>query len=216
MAASQVRSVLEREITCAMCLDIFKEPKKLPCDHVFCKGCLEMLARRNVTPAISCPECRRLAQLPNGVVKDLPTAFHVNRLIDAFQEVRDREQANSPTAARQALATLQATGLSPQTSGSPTMACARDQSQWEEWVNVGQGDIFCSQTSDWQRMRAVREREQRAVAERPRKSAGNNGTERVTTFSQFFSQLRTKWNVFVRGIKQLGRSQSHENRYLYD
>ena len=86
MAMGQVKSVLEQEITCALCLDIFKEPKKLPCNHVFCKGCLDMLARRNVTPAISCPECRRLAQLPNGVVKDLPKAFHVNRLIDAFQK----------------------------------------------------------------------------------------------------------------------------------
>ena len=40
MANGQERSVLERDITCALCLGLFKEPKRLPCDHVYYKECL--------------------------------------------------------------------------------------------------------------------------------------------------------------------------------
>ena len=129
--AAGVESVLEREITCALCLDIFQEPKKLPCDHVFCKVCLEILAKRNVTNAISCPDYRRLAHLPNGVVEGLPIDFRMNRLIDVFQRVssRDREQedatrqAKAPVMRRTEPASPQATARVP--------AHTRDQSHMQ-------------------------------------------------------------------------------------
>ena len=31
---------LQSEVTCPLCLDIFADPKRLPCDHVYCRGCL--------------------------------------------------------------------------------------------------------------------------------------------------------------------------------
>ena len=138
----------------------------------------------------------------------------MNHLIDAFQEVRDREQKDSPTAARQALSKLAAPQATGHGHGSPTRA--RDQSQREEWVNVDHDEIFCSgsQTSEWQRMRAMREREQRAMtAERSRTQSQSGGSGRAATFSQFFSQVKMEWSALVRGIKQLGKSQSQENRY---
>ena len=97
-------------------------------------------------------------------------------------------------------------------------ARTRDEShkQLEEWVNVGHEDILTSgsgsQMSEWQRMQAMREREQCATAKRPQMNPGNNGT--AAKFSRFFSQLKTELNVFVQGIKQLGRFQNQEYRYL--
>ena len=207
MAVGQVKSVLEQEITCALCLDIFKEPKKLPCNHVFCKDCLDMLARRNVTPAISCPECRRLAQLPNGVVKDLPKAFHVSRLIDAFQKGQEAQEQDD--------AALVATAEFPSTR----------QTRQERNNMLDRDDIFrSSQTSEWQRMRAMREREQHATTGRPRNGPGSNGSDSepaatlsqkiFRNFSQIKTSVKTEWNMIVRGIKQLGRSQSREYRYI--
>ena len=100
MAEGHAQQVLEKEVTCPLCLDILQEPKKLPCDHVYCKACLQRLANRSFNAAsISCPECRALTQLTNGDVNNLPTAFRLNRLIEAFQHVQlVREETDSLSA----------------------------------------------------------------------------------------------------------------------
>ena len=87
--ADKVKQALEKEVTCPLCLDLFKEPKKLPCDHVYCKDCLKGLALRSLNQSISCPECRTNTNVPNGNVNDFPTAFRMNRLIEAFREAQE-------------------------------------------------------------------------------------------------------------------------------
>ena len=64
MASGMVKR-LESEVTCPLCLDIFTEPKRLPCDHVYCRECLHGLALRSTTGSISCPECRTDVLVPN-------------------------------------------------------------------------------------------------------------------------------------------------------
>ena len=88
MAEAGVKQVLEKEITCPLCLDIFKEPKKLPCDHVYCKECLRGLAQTTLNATISCPECRFITQPLHNDVSNFPTAFRINRLIQAFHQVQ--------------------------------------------------------------------------------------------------------------------------------
>ena len=96
MAEAGVKQVLEKEVTCALCLDLFKNPKKLPCDHVYCRDCLRGLALRNLNATISCPECRSITQVPGNDVNNFPAAFRVNRLIEAFQQLQIRVEADSP------------------------------------------------------------------------------------------------------------------------
>jgi hypothetical protein len=96
MAESKVKRVLEKEVTCPLCLDVFKEPMKLPCDHVYCKDCIKGLALRSLNATISCPECRTSTQLQNNDVNNLPTDFRMNRLIEVFQEVKTGEGTDSP------------------------------------------------------------------------------------------------------------------------
>ena len=204
MATSQVQSVLENEITCALCLDIFKEPKKLPCDHVFCKTCLEMLARNVAQTTVPCPECRKPAQIPNGRdgVKDLPTAFHVNRLIDAFQLMRAQERdANRGTEASRTA----------QTSASTIRPTFSD----DDWVELSRDDLSrsVSSPSEWQRMKGIRERERLRENAKPRRDSHNERQAKYT-FSQFFSQLKEEMKIIVDGVKGgieqvRGRTRSH-------
>ncbi len=47
------------ELRCTVCLELFKEPKLLPCCHTFCKSCLEgILERSEVKEKLVCPQCR--------------------------------------------------------------------------------------------------------------------------------------------------------------
>ncbi|XP_058012049.1 E3 ubiquitin-protein ligase TRIM69 [Ahaetulla prasina] len=43
-----------KELSCPLCLELFKEPVILPCGHNFCKPCLEAIWNRK---GVFCPEC---------------------------------------------------------------------------------------------------------------------------------------------------------------
>ncbi|XP_061079748.1 E3 ubiquitin-protein ligase TRIM35 [Conger conger] len=51
-------SVLEEELSCPVCCEIFKDPVVLKCSHSFCKACLQQFWRKR-TSARECPVCRR-------------------------------------------------------------------------------------------------------------------------------------------------------------
>ena len=101
MAEGQVKEVLEREVTCPLCLDVFQEPKKLPCDHVYCKHCLEGITRhRGLQPTLPCPECRATTQIPDNDIDKFPTDFRINRLVEAFHKVTKCPQNDSSNGAQ--------------------------------------------------------------------------------------------------------------------
>ncbi|XP_030635745.1 E3 ubiquitin/ISG15 ligase TRIM25 [Chanos chanos] len=52
-------SVLEDELTCPVCLDLYRDPHLLPCGHNFCLQCLRRLKGRSERGRFRCPECRQ-------------------------------------------------------------------------------------------------------------------------------------------------------------
>ena len=96
--ATQALRKLEDQLTCAICLDTFKNPKLLQCFHVFCKDCLERLVVQDQQSQLSlrCPTCRRSTLLPPAsTVSDLQPAFHIHHLIeiqDAFEKVKEPQK----------------------------------------------------------------------------------------------------------------------------
>ena len=79
---------IEKEITCAICFEHYRDPKILPCLHYFCAECLQGLATRVGQP-VPCPECRREATFDD--VRDLLTPFFVNRMIGLHERVEKAE-----------------------------------------------------------------------------------------------------------------------------
>ena len=89
------------ELICSICIETFKEPRTLACQHTFCTACLEQLAssqKRSPLPrrtpekcapeasynirtpttevTVSCPECRSNITLPeNGISGEYTRAF---------------------------------------------------------------------------------------------------------------------------------------------
>ncbi|XP_061777218.1 E3 ubiquitin/ISG15 ligase TRIM25 isoform X2 [Nerophis ophidion] len=55
----QVHStVLQEELTCPVCLDVYRDPLLLPCGHNFCRKCLDRLRQETERSRFRCPECR--------------------------------------------------------------------------------------------------------------------------------------------------------------
>ena len=80
----QALKKLEEEITCAICLNDFQDPKLLPCFHVFCRGCLKKIVKgEQGTTSLRCPTCRRLVPIaPGSDVSSFPAAFYIHHLFE--------------------------------------------------------------------------------------------------------------------------------------
>ena len=79
---------LKKEAECPLCLETVRNPKTLPCLHSFCLECLDKLAnfaRRQLQTTIKCPVCQTLFPIPDtDTFANLPSSFHLNRLVDVF------------------------------------------------------------------------------------------------------------------------------------
>ena len=79
---------LQKEAECPLCLETVNNPKTLPCLHSFCLECLDKhanFARRQLQATIKCPVCETSFQIPEGdSFKNLPTSYHLNRLVDVL------------------------------------------------------------------------------------------------------------------------------------
>ena len=77
---------LREEVSCSVCSDIFTDPKHLSCLHSFCLKCLQQWYETcGGGEAIKCPKCQTFCRVPaSGDLKDLPTSFYLNGLIDVL------------------------------------------------------------------------------------------------------------------------------------
>ena len=88
MDVKQLFANLKKEAECPLCLGTVNDPKTLPCLHSFCLACLDRLAgfaRRQLQTTIKCPVCSTSFQIPkDDTFNNLPTSFHLNRLVDVL------------------------------------------------------------------------------------------------------------------------------------
>ena len=77
---------LREEVSCPVCTNIYMDPKQLPCLHSFCLHCLNQWHRTSHgRDTIRCPKCQARSRVPeSGDLKDLPTSFYLNGLIDVL------------------------------------------------------------------------------------------------------------------------------------
>ena len=91
--AGRVRGLLE----CAVCLERYKSPKELDCQHSFCESpCLEQLLSPT-TRTIQCPICRATQVVPGGDTSQLKPNRTIQQFIDASQVSEKKEYISQKT-----------------------------------------------------------------------------------------------------------------------
>ncbi|XP_019857214.1 PREDICTED: tripartite motif-containing protein 2-like [Amphimedon queenslandica] len=79
---------LQEQLTCAVCLDIYTNPRTLSCLHSYCEECLQGLTIYQ-PHSITCPNCRCSTKVPTpGGVTKFPPAFHLNGLRDIYNTLK--------------------------------------------------------------------------------------------------------------------------------
>ncbi|KAL3890171.1 hypothetical protein ACJMK2_002463, partial [Sinanodonta woodiana] len=68
-----------RRQECSICMDIFNNPKLIPCHHSFCYKCLEDYVKVNLSNGrFNCPMCRKSVELPPGGVASFQENFYID------------------------------------------------------------------------------------------------------------------------------------------
>nr|XP_006005590.2 PREDICTED: E3 ubiquitin/ISG15 ligase TRIM25-like [Latimeria chalumnae] len=81
-AAAPFPAELEEELTCSICLNIYKNPILLSCGHNFCKDCIEQLWESQAAMGTySCPECRTKFRERPPLQKSLKLCNVIERLL---------------------------------------------------------------------------------------------------------------------------------------
>ncbi|CAF1408178.1 unnamed protein product [Rotaria sp. Silwood1] len=74
-------SNIEENLQCPLCIDRLRDPRALPCQHVFCCSCLKSIPSSNIPyPTIVCPLCRRT--FPYNGADQFPISYIHRQLLE--------------------------------------------------------------------------------------------------------------------------------------
>eukprot|EP00088_Acartia_fossae_P012961 TRINITY_DN1670_c0_g1_i3.p1 TRINITY_DN1670_c0_g1~~TRINITY_DN1670_c0_g1_i3.p1 ORF type:complete len:456 (-),score=185.09 TRINITY_DN1670_c0_g1_i3:151-1518(-) len=74
-------------LTCCICLDRYRTPKLLPCQHSYCLDpCMEGLVDY-VKRQVKCPECRAEHRIPYNGIQGFPTNYTLTKFLELHAEI---------------------------------------------------------------------------------------------------------------------------------
>merc|ERR1712002_807389 len=90
-AASAAQAVrmeqFDQLLTCCVCLDRYRTPKLLPCQHSYClEPCMEGLVDY-VKRQVKCPECRAEHRIPYNGIQGFPTNYTLTKFLELHAEI---------------------------------------------------------------------------------------------------------------------------------
>ena len=91
MASSRlVEDITEAYLTCRICLQVYRDPRRLHCEHSFCAECISRHAKQTATQGdnscvVKCPLCRAEIKLPNSSIRDFVSALPSDELLADLQ-----------------------------------------------------------------------------------------------------------------------------------
>ncbi|XP_064596387.1 uncharacterized protein LOC135462994 [Liolophura sinensis] len=96
-------------LTCSICMETYRQPVILPCQHSFCRECIHLYADKSksvqtdetsdstgsedIHQQIACPVCRASTSLGREGVAGLPPNFHLAEIVEKFSAVKVEDDA---------------------------------------------------------------------------------------------------------------------------
>lgn len=107
---------LHSELTCPVCLELFREPVILECGHHFCRQCITQCWDAKPEENPTCPQCRKTCTLklrPNSLLCNVVDSVRRARAMDT--------QPRTPTVSRERTQRLPVSGSSPDLVPEPDL-----------------------------------------------------------------------------------------------
>ena len=141
---------LEEQLTCPVCLDLYTNPKTLPCLHSFCEACIERFPqeKEGETYYLSCPTCRHRTELPGGGAGAFPVAFTLNNLKEIYslmKKVSDPQQVTCDNCT-----TANATGYCKECNQFFCQKCIVRHNEWARFASHQMMDLSAVAASAFQ------------------------------------------------------------------
>merc|ERR1711974_134038 len=73
-------------LTCCICMDRYRTPKLLPCQHSCLDPCMEGLVDY-VKKQVKCPECRAEHRIPYNGIQGFPTNYTLQKFLELHSEI---------------------------------------------------------------------------------------------------------------------------------
>ena len=129
---------LQEQLTCVVCLDLYTNPKTLPCLHSFCLQCIERLPldpQGDDTYLVSCPTCRHRTQLPPEPTgpAGFPAAFQLNTLMETYTLMKKVSNPQQVTCDN--CTTANATGYCKECGKFLCQKCIDTHKKWVDFAN---------------------------------------------------------------------------------
>ena len=147
--AEEAVKKIDSKLECSICLDNFKQPKLLPCFHIFCKSpCLERLVVQDREgKSLHCPTCRHLVRLPDNGVAGLQTDFHIDHLFEIRESLNKAKESQKTSCEK--CKKFPATGFCRDCRKFVCDKCTELHHMWEDFVGhkiVGMNEILADAT----------------------------------------------------------------------
>jgi len=85
----ELREQIEDNIRCCLCLEMFDDPRMLPCSHTFCFKCLKQLAANNRGKA-RCPLRDGKEDIKENKIDSLPINRNVRDIVELVKQNKSK------------------------------------------------------------------------------------------------------------------------------